>query len=563
MSEPSALRDPEGRISGAITVLTDVTQQRKLLRDLAASEARLRTLYEAVACGVLVWDMRGTAIDVNAAGQEILGLTLDQIRGRTAEALWQTLREDGSALPEAERPHVIALRTGRPVRHATVPVVLRNGERCWLQVEAVPVLGEEGEPVQVVSSFLDITEHKRVEQERASLNEQLQRSLQELLALHEAGQVLGASLEPEEVASRVLEVAARISGLEVGTISLVQRGTTLRAWQTTGAVETFRTAQRSPAARKARRAALQEASPTYYHLDPAARRTEVLAGWCFPLRTHDRAIGVLEVCGPEAAACRAPVDVLGSLANQAASVLENARLYREAAEREQRLQELVKRLLLAQEAERRRVAYDIHDGLAQVVTGAQLSLETLAAHYHPRSPRARQELERALELARRAVKEARRVIADLRPTALDQFGLATALRVEVEALQAEGWEITFDDRLGGARLASTLEAALFRVAQEALMNVRRHAQTTRVHVALHCQDNTVRLEVRDWGRGFQPSRPSTTSGPGERVGLPSMHERARLLGGRCTVRSRPGRGTKVVVEAPVPPLASREGGDER
>ncbi len=226
------------------------------------------------------------------------------------------------------------------------------------------------------------------------------------------------------------------------------------------------------------------------------------------------------------------------------------RLARRDAEREGRLQDLVRRLILAQEEERRRIAYDVHDGLAQVAAAAHQHLEAFAARYRSRSPGRQAQLLQARALAQRSVQEARRVIAGLRPTALDDFGLATALRIELDALRADGWEVAYDERLGG-RLAPLVETALFRVAQEALSNVRKHAGTRRVRVSLRRGRGTVCLEVRDWGRGFRAGHGAGGARPGERVGIPGMQERISLLGGRCAVRSHLGAGTRVIATVPL------------
>src|SRR5205085_6223363 len=137
-------------------------------------------------------------------------------------------------------------------------------------------------------------------------------------------------------------------------------------------------------------------------------------------------------------------------------------------------------LLVAQEEERRRVAYEVHDDLAAVAASAHQHLQAFARHHRPRSPEAREQFDRVLELAQRTVREARRVVANLRPTTLDDFGLAAALRLQVEELRDEGWQVSYQEALGPARLPSLVETALFRVAQEALTNVRKHAHTTQV-----------------------------------------------------------------------------------
>jgi signal transduction histidine kinase len=224
---------------------------------------------------------------------------------------------------------------------------------------------------------------------------------------------------------------------------------------------------------------------------------------------------------------------------------------RQIAEREQRLQDLVRQLQVAQEEERRRVAYEIHDGLAQVAASAHQHLQTFADYHAPASPAGRDSLERTVDLVQRTVREARRLIAGLRPTALDDFGLGTAIRLEVEALRDEGWHVSYEEDVGDRRLPSTLETALFRVTQEALTNIRKHAGQAPVVVTLEQHDDTIRLEVRDWGRGFAPLGPQQRPRPGERVGLLSMQERVALLRGQCTVTSQPGAGTQVIAVVPL------------
>jgi len=209
------------------------------------------------------------------------------------------------------------------------------------------------------------------------------------------------------------------------------------------------------------------------------------------------------------------------------------------------------------EEERHHVAYELHDGLAQVVASTHQHLQAFASHYHPHSPQACLELDQALELAQRSVREARRLIAGLRPTALDDFGLATALRLQVEARRTEGWTITFGETLGSERLPPTIETTLFGVAQEALTNARKHASTTRARLALERHASTIRLEVQDWGCGFEPLAVLQEVSLGEHVGLREMQERVELVGGHLMISSRPGDGTLVVAEVPL--LASDEG----
>ena len=248
----------------------------------------------------------------------------------------------------------------------------------------------------------------------------------------------------------------------------------------------------------------------------------------------------------------ADYDLVTSLTSQAASALENAWLYKELGDRERAPQNLVKTLLGAQEVERRRVAYEVHDGLAQVAVAAHQNLQAFARRYAPETEQGRRELDRILGQVRTTVSDARRVIANLRPTALDDLGLAAAISLEVERLNEEGYQVDCEEHLGDERLPREMEIALFRVAQEALTNVRKHAGTKWLKIELRRRDAEVSLEVQDFGRGFDPAALQTLGGgPGERVGFAGMRERVGMLGGELEIQSRPEAGTFVAAIIPL------------
>lgn len=293
-------------------------------------------------------------------------------------------------------------------------------------------------------------------------------------------------------------------------------------------------------------------APAYHaYLDHIGSACVVLV----PLRVHGTVMGMFGVARADPTTPYTAEDqiLLQDVADRVALAIENARLYQKLAERERRLHDLVRHLLVAQERERRRVAYDVHDGLAQVAASTHQHLQAFAHDYPPASPQARRHLVRALDLAQQTVSEARRVIADLRPTALDDFGLGTAVRLQVDELRSEGWHVSYTEQLGAARLPVMVEAALFRVVQEALSNVRKHAGVTSVQIRLERRDGIVRLEIRDGGVGFDPETVMAKSDSGEHVGLPGMQERIALLRGTFTLSSQPGAGTQIVAEVPVSP----------
>ena len=154
------------------------------------------------------------------------------------------------------------------------------------------------------------------------------------------------------------------------------------------------------------------------------------------------------------------------------------------------------------------------------------------------------------DLAGSTIRQTRCLIADLWPPDLDDVGLATTIQMLVGNLRAEGWKITYHETLGDDRLPPAEEEALFGVVREALNNVRKHAQTTKVRVSLEPQGRFVRLKVQDFGQGFSPDSVNGTKSIRGHIGLLSMQERVGGLGGRLTIESSVGHGTLIVAEVP-------------
>lgn len=227
---------------------------------------------------------------------------------------------------------------------------------------------------------------------------------------------------------------------------------------------------------------------------------------------------------------------------------------------------LVSGLIHAQEEERRAVAYDLHDGLTQYVMASQAHLETFRrAHGAGKAEKAKRELDQGLRYLKEAVVESRRLINGLRSLALDDLGLAGALeQLLAEEKAHAGWgEADLIHNIAGQRFDKALETAVYRVAQEALTNARKHAGAMRVRLLLLMQPEQqagmshLTLEVRDWGKGFTPQ---PTEGYGQ-VGLQSMAERVRLMEGRYELSSAPGAGTAVRAVFPIldfPPKVMEE-----
>jgi signal transduction histidine kinase len=202
-------------------------------------------------------------------------------------------------------------------------------------------------------------------------------------------------------------------------------------------------------------------------------------------------------------------------------------------------------LLRSHERERQLIAYEIHDGLVQDVTGAQMHLEALLGNLHLAEGRIREEIALALDLVRKAVVEARGLIRGLRPPALDEWGLAAGITCLLDDQPADGPEIEFVNNIPLDRLEPLLEGTIYRIVQEAITNVRRHSKSDRAMVRLVRSEDRIHLEIRDWGVGFNPAKAGRS-----RFGLEGIRERARLLHGWASIESAPGQGTRILVDLP-------------
>ncbi len=536
-----ALRDAEER------------RQRRQVQDaLRLAEEKYRGIFENAVEGIFQTTAGGKLVTANPMMARIFGYESPE---EMIEAI-RDLKEQLYVEPMRRAEFVRRMRQDGRVLDFETQFYRKDGAVIWTSTNARAVRGDSGEIVGFEGSVEDITDRKRAESK-------LRRSLDRLVALHEAGSLLGSTLEPEEIATRLLEIMRRISGLTAAVISLHKAGH-LHVWRSVGLENLKPKTRYSPEVREAQEDVMKSEKSRAFLLDD--RRDgegESTAGLCMPLRVRERTIGVLEAYGPEVLAERDTVEILENLTNQAASAFENAQLYGELAKREKRLQELVGKVLVAQEEERRRVSYDVHDGLAQVAAAAYQHLQVFAQYNTPSSEEGREDLERVSGLVRQTVGEARRIIANLRPTALDDFGLKSAVRLHLDTLRADGWDISYKADIGNERLPAVTETAIFRVIQEALNNVGKHAGSRRVDLSLERlpvgplapgERPRIRLTVRDYGRGFvveSPENRGAPSGPGERVGMTGMRERIALLGGDFRVASRPGEGTLVVAEVPL------------
>jgi signal transduction histidine kinase len=261
---------------------------------------------------------------------------------------------------------------------------------------------------------------------------------------------------------------------------------------------------------------------------------ELLEIWTEPFGVHGSTLGLMLHCVQVVLIVTATAVLLRAWRGRTAHANELARL--------------VGQVIYAREQERRRIAYEIHDGIAPLIVSAKQHLDTArdVAEHVPR--RAERDFDIGLDRLDRAITEIRRILQALGPSAVAARPLAAAMREDLaETAHDAGWATNLTDNLDGERLPADVETAVFRIFQESVANAARHARSTRIEVGLTRADGWVTLDVRDDGVGFEPTLARNRGG----LGLTSMVDRAQLLGGTCTIDSRPNRGTRVTARLPL------------
>jgi len=218
-----------------------------------------------------------------------------------------------------------------------------------------------------------------------------------------------------------------------------------------------------------------------------------------------------------------------------------------AEEKLRKEQRLLREVLDLHERDRKLIAYEIHDGLAQQLTGSLYKLQSID-HLRQRDPDAAEDMfEESIRLLREALAETRRLISGLRPPILDESGVVDAIDYLISEQRLSGGpEIEFVHPPDFGRLAAPLEGAIFRIVQECLTNACRYSQSERVRVELARSNDRVRVEVRDWGIGFDPVVLESVH-----MGLRGIRERAQLLDGVAVIDSSPGQGACIQIDLPL------------
>jgi signal transduction histidine kinase len=475
----------------------------------------------------------------------------------------------------------IPVQLFRGIMAVTIAVTLIHALRAFGVESALQLKAANEARLRAQQEALD--EQRKRQEAIAHLNRDLQAAAGELTVLYDLSRLLASTLELDtllkEAVSRIVLTLDQVSAASIWLYDDEAGELTLMACDGCGqSIDGLGLAaeERNGVAPRLIRQAMSAGTVMGFY--PGGRVAPVVAGRsaaageeasgdvslprmvCVPLVRKQRARGglLLEVGADQPGFSAADLPLAGAMAAPLSIAVENAILYSELKSREAARGELLHRIVSAQEAERQRVARELHDETGQALIALALGLKGTIETIKVNPAQAACQLEELRLETGEALDALRRLVVDLRPSQLDDLGLAAALRWYVEDF-GDRFPVRASLTLHGAprRLAPDVESVLFRIAQESLINVGKHASAQSVRVDLTFEDELVTLEVTDDGVGFDPDAALKAPSHREAWGLLGMRERADLVGGRFRVLSQPDRGAKVIVEAPVGVAGSR------
>jgi signal transduction histidine kinase len=504
------------------------------------------------------------SFDVDKTLNDILD-TVIQVLGMELGAVYLLGEEDQGLSLVAHRdlpPEVVACPDGTKssrmlARHEDLHCKLAGPLKAKGEVNgllfvgartACPLLRQEVELLNTICNIIGtFVENVRLYQERL-------RDLQIERSLGQVAEEVTSELELGRVLPKIMAIAVDIVGTDAGIIALLDESRNTVTYPHLHDLPAELTSITASMSEGVSAQVISTGQPSIiddYKTNPRALEAFVQAGLTsiatVPIQSSDRTFGALSVLtiGRSKGFAERDVAILMAIGRQAGISIENAYLY-------ENMRFYARKITQAQENERKRIARELHDDTIQSLIALTRHMEALTTSDEA-LPEAAAARIRVLQLETGdMIRRVRRFSQDLRPSILDDLGLLPTLEELTADLNVENG-IQAEFRLKGEhrRLSSEAELTLFRIAQEALNNVRKHAQATHVLTLVEISDSSIKLTVQDDGRGFKPptltDHPASTSG----LGLIGMHERARLLSGNLMVDSAPGQGSRVIVNVPV------------
>jgi PAS domain S-box-containing protein len=525
-----------------ISLVNDITEQRRIANRLKDSEGLFRATFEQAAVGIAHVAPDGSWLRVNQTLCAIVGYTRDELLTCTFQDL--THPDD----LETDLGFVSDMLAGRRRCYSMEKRYIRKDRSIvWINLTVALVRDDDHHPKYFISVVQDISASKQAE---IKLKEYSCR----LTGLHKMDREILARFQPQEIANSTLALLCQLLQCRQGLVTLFNHeaqvgdiiadnvpDASLTLSGTWLPLDSFMMAQHDAHSATIQRIAALNRLPSPALVLECLLPQKLQSAMVIPLNVGHMVLGEVILADLRPDYFQAgDEEVALEVTDHLAIALQNARLFEQTKTDQQRLKHLSGRLLEAQELERRHLAHELHDEIGQALTAVKLNLKRLERAL-PAST-ATSILEDCLNIADGTLQQVRNLSLDLRPSMLDDLGLLPALRWYVNRF-AERTEINTtlvcDPTL--PTLSDQIETVCFRIVQEALTNVARHAQAQAATVELNLSAHQLHLIIQDDGIGFNLD----AVGSNTSMGLLGMKERATLIGGHWAIHATPGHGCRV------------------
>jgi two-component system, NarL family, sensor kinase len=511
--------DEKGKVNGLVGSFVDITARKQAEEKLRESEAFLNKVLNSSLSGIYIYDLKiGRNTYINPQYTELTGLTIQDIKVLDRKQFFKRFHpEDHLAVSE----HMKAIASAPDGKVLEVEYRFRTADGRWISClsrDSVFRRDADGSVRQIIGAFLDITRSKRIEKMLKELNENLEKRIKErtkelycLYRISALGYKPHASLAeniqgvvnlippawqyPDMTCSRIILEGKEFKTLKFKETSWKQSCEIILNHEQIGLVEVF-------------------------YLKEMPERDE----------------------GPFVVEERLLIEAI------AEHVSRNVERHRS----EESIKSLSGELIRIQESERHRISRDLHDKVAQDLASLKIAIETLfrdiPAIVHSQTLK----VSKILQILEESIRSVRKISYDLHPAGLDEMGIAVALEMLCnEYSEHHAIDIGFHSAgIEKLKIDSDTQINLYRIVQEGLNNILRHAEAKNVRLKLVAAYPNIILRMEDDGKGFEIERRMRETVLEKRMGLISMRERANLLGGKVRITSKEGKGTKVVVKFP-------------
>lgn len=552
-NKPGGFTDHDANLASGFAELAAIAlvseraaeERNRLFQELETERAFLKTVIENLPAGITIAEApSGKILLGNKELKNIWHLAdlADNLRENLSQV--RVFHPDGRPLDYEEWPLVRSLSQGETVISEEVEVIRRDGSQCSLSVSSAPIRDSHGTIIAAVGTCIDITERRRAEEALRRIQAGLEEKVRERTAeLSRTVERLRLEVEEKEKAqARLTESEARFRAL------LQTAGTLIVTVDPDGRIIEFnQEAERAtgwqrqevqgkigfPLVFTAKNQAIAKAEMQ------KLLAGEMIRGFELPIRTKDG---------------RERIYLWNAnLVSGLGEIIAAGQDITELKQAEEKLRLLTSQLLDAQEKERHRLSRELHDELGQSLLVLKMQMSTLARQLSPDQPVLRENCGRALKYIDEIIDKVRRLSRDLCPAILEDLGLAAALNNVCEefCLHHENIRLRKDLEKEIYPVAKEAQIHVFRIFQEALTNVAKHAGATHVKVSLRKQGNLLLGTIEDNGIGFDPAEARTKESYARGVGLAAMEERVRTLGGTLQISSARGQGTRISFTIPL------------